>query len=212
MVEGKAVRLEAEPGHGDRDKYNRLLRYVYLADGRLLNAEIIAQGYGHAYTRFPFSKMEEFRQLERDARENGRGLWGDTQAKTAAPAPASAETEVYATRTGTKYHAAGCRYLAKSKISLKLGEAAQRYQPCSVCSPPERAATHPIGPGAGTTSTPKTPAGSDHAAQAVYVTRTGSKYHRGGCRYLSKSKIPISLKDARARYGPCSDCRPPTGR
>lgn len=44
----------------------------------------------------------------------------------------------------------------------------------------------------------------------VYVTRTGAKYHRDGCRYLSKSKIPISLEDARRRYGPCSVCRPPT--
>jgi len=40
----------------------------------LLNAEIIKQGYGHAYTQFPFSHMEEFRQLEREAREERRGL------------------------------------------------------------------------------------------------------------------------------------------
>lgn len=33
---------------------------------------------------------------------------------------------------------------------------------------------------------------------AVYVTRTGSKYHRDGCRYLSRSRIPISLRDAKA--------------
>ena len=50
-------------------------QFVYLPDGRLLNAEIIAQGYGHAYTRFRFAKMEEFRALEREAREKGRGLW-----------------------------------------------------------------------------------------------------------------------------------------
>ncbi|HPO08470.1 MAG TPA: hypothetical protein PLZ55_07360, partial [bacterium] len=43
----------------------------------------------------------------------------------------------------------------------------------------------------------------------VYVTRTGSKYHRDGCRYLSKSKIPMPLKEAAARYGPCSVCDPP---
>jgi len=35
------------------------------------------------------------------------------------------------------------------------------------------------------------------------------KYHRDGCRYLSKSKIPISLSDAQAQgYEPCSVCRP----
>jgi micrococcal nuclease len=78
LAEGQRVRLEPDPQNADRDKYNRLLRYVYLPDGRLLNAEIIAQGYGHAYTRFPFAKMEEFRALEREAREAGRGLWSDS--------------------------------------------------------------------------------------------------------------------------------------
>lgn len=43
----------------------------------------------------------------------------------------------------------------------------------------------------------------------VYVTKTGAKYHRGGCRYLSKSKISISLDAARRSYGPCSVCNPP---
>jgi len=83
MAEGAVVRLETDPGTADRDKYNRLLRYVYLPDGKLLNAEIIAQGYGFAYTSFPFSKMEEFRQLEREAREAGRGLWSEAATEAA---------------------------------------------------------------------------------------------------------------------------------
>jgi len=45
----------------------------------------------------------------------------------------------------------------------------------------------------------------------VYITRTGRKYHTTDCRYLSKSKIPITLKEAIQRgYTPCSVCRPPT--
>lgn len=43
----------------------------------------------------------------------------------------------------------------------------------------------------------------------VYVTKTGSKYHRSGCQYLKKSKIPMALSDARQSYGPCSKCTPP---
>ena len=44
----------------------------------------------------------------------------------------------------------------------------------------------------------------------VYITETGECYHRGDCRYLSHSKIPISLKDAKAQgYRPCSVCDPP---
>jgi len=39
------------------------------------NAEIIRQGYGHAMTRYPFSRKEEFRRLEREVCEKGRALW-----------------------------------------------------------------------------------------------------------------------------------------
>ena len=73
MVEGKEVRLEFD--WQKRDKYGRLLAYVYLTDGTFLNAEIIKQGYGFAYTRFPFKYLEEFRKYEREARDNKRGLW-----------------------------------------------------------------------------------------------------------------------------------------
>ena len=48
-------------------------------------------------------------------------------------------------------------------------------------------------------------------AQTVYITKTGAKYHRGSCRYLSRSKIPISLEEAKNKgYGACSVCKPPT--
>ena len=44
----------------------------------------------------------------------------------------------------------------------------------------------------------------------VYITRTGKKYHRLGCRYLRKSCIPISLTEAKRRgYTPCKVCKPP---
>lgn len=73
MVEGKKVRLEFD--RQPWDKYGRLLAYVYLPDGTLLNAEIIRQGYGFACTEYPFQHLEEFRRLEREARERRRGLW-----------------------------------------------------------------------------------------------------------------------------------------
>ena len=73
MCEGKTVRLEYDQTR--RDKYARLLAYVYLEDGTFVNAEIIKQGYGFAYTKFPFKYMEEFRAYERDAREKKMGLW-----------------------------------------------------------------------------------------------------------------------------------------
>jgi len=78
MVEGKRVRLEFDQANahlGHKDRYKRTLAYIFLEDGTLLNAEIIMHGYGHAYTRFLFARMEEFRQYEREAREAKRGLW-----------------------------------------------------------------------------------------------------------------------------------------
>jgi hypothetical protein len=46
--------------------------------------------------------------------------------------------------------------------------------------------------------------------QTVYITKTGKKYHLATCRYLSQSKIAISLKDAKANgYTACSVCKPP---
>jgi len=73
LAEGKAVRLEYD--EDTRDQFDRTLAYVYLPDGTFLNAEIIRQGYGFAYTRFPHRYQQEFVQLEREAREQGRGLW-----------------------------------------------------------------------------------------------------------------------------------------
>jgi septal ring factor EnvC (AmiA/AmiB activator) len=44
----------------------------------------------------------------------------------------------------------------------------------------------------------------------VYVTNTGKKYHRDGCQYLSRSRIPIKLSEAKDQgYTPCSKCSPP---
>jgi micrococcal nuclease len=72
---GKQVRLAFD--WDTRDKYGRLLAYIYTEDQRCHNAQLIREGYGHAYARFPFRFMEEFRALEREARREKRGLWGE---------------------------------------------------------------------------------------------------------------------------------------
>lgn len=73
MLEGKSVSIEYD--QTIKDKYNRTLGYVYLEDGTLVNGKIIEEGYGFAYTRFPFARLEQFRTLERGAREKSKGLW-----------------------------------------------------------------------------------------------------------------------------------------
>lgn len=54
-----------------------------------------------------------------------------------------------------------------------------------------------------------TPAQSQNNEYIVYITKTGSKYHRNGCRYLSRSQISISKSNAISEgYTPCSVCNP----
>ena len=76
LVEGKRVRLEFDLEK--RDKYKRLLAYVYLKDATFVNAEIVKQGYASLMTYPPNVKYaDEFLKLYREARENKRGLWGE---------------------------------------------------------------------------------------------------------------------------------------
>lgn len=77
LIGTQKVRLEADPTNQNRDRYDRLLRYVYLPDGRLVQAELIKNGYGFAYTLFPFTKKDAFVKLESDAKTNSKGLWGN---------------------------------------------------------------------------------------------------------------------------------------
>lgn len=77
LIGGQKVRLEADPTNQNRDRYDRLLRYVYLPDNRLVAQEVIANGYGFAYTQFPFTKKDIFVQAEEQAKTGNKGLWGN---------------------------------------------------------------------------------------------------------------------------------------
>lgn len=78
LVEGKQVRLEADTSQGDRGKYGRLLRYVFLPDGTFVNDLMIRQGYAYEYTyRIPYQYQSQFKQAEQEARAKKRGLWDD---------------------------------------------------------------------------------------------------------------------------------------
>ena len=76
--EGKTVRLELLSGN-TRDKYGRLLAYVHLPGGTMLNRELIRQGYGYADPRFPHPLTSEFQQLQAQARAADAGLWKDVK-------------------------------------------------------------------------------------------------------------------------------------
>lgn len=194
LVEGRTVQLVFDVEQ--RDRYGRLLAYVYLYS-LFVNAELVRQGYAQVSTVPPNVKHAElFVRLQREAREANRGLWGLIPQEPV-EGPISANTVVYVTRTGTKYHKDGCRYLSQSKIPMTLGEASGRYGPCSVCNPP-------------VLRVQAQPQPQQRSDPTVYVTRTGSKYHKSGCRYLSRSRIPMRLSEAKRRgLTACSVCRPP---
>lgn len=97
LLTGERVRVELDPSQDERDKYDRLLAYVYRDDGLFINQHLIEEGYGHEYTYFlPYKYQEEFQAAENNARENERGLWAPgicEEAKTApAPAPKTQST------------------------------------------------------------------------------------------------------------------------
>lgn len=77
LIADKHVRLERDPENEDRDRYGRLLRYAYLPDETLVQQEIIRNGYGFAYTIYPFTKKEAFVAHEEQAKTDAKGLWGN---------------------------------------------------------------------------------------------------------------------------------------
>jgi micrococcal nuclease len=90
LLEGQTVFLEKDVSETDR--FGRLLRYVYLESGEMVNELLVLDGYARVSTFPPDVKYQErFLAAERQAREAGRGLWGPvcvpTAVPTAAPAP-----------------------------------------------------------------------------------------------------------------------------
>lgn len=74
LLEKKRVRLEFDIQ--ERDKYYRLLAYVYLPDGKMVNKILLQEGYAQVMTVPPNVKYQkEFIKLQRKAREEKKGLW-----------------------------------------------------------------------------------------------------------------------------------------
>lgn len=73
LVGGKKVRLEKDIS--DRDRYGRLLRYIYV-DDIFVNAELVRQGYAHAHAYPPDIKYQTYLETaEEEARRMNRGIW-----------------------------------------------------------------------------------------------------------------------------------------
>ena len=76
---GKDVLISFDPTQDKRDRYDRLLLYIWLPDGTLFNQLIIQEGYAFEYTyRIPYQYQDAFKAAENDARNAARGLWSPT--------------------------------------------------------------------------------------------------------------------------------------
>jgi cytoskeletal protein CcmA (bactofilin family) len=94
-----------------KDHFGRTLAYVYLPDGPFLNAEIVKQGYGHAYTQFPFRYSVAFQGYEREAREDSLGLG----AAESAPTSAMGDVRVWVNTASGVYHCPGTQYYGQTR-------------------------------------------------------------------------------------------------
>lgn len=75
LILGKTVYLQQDIS--EVDKYDRLLRYVYLSDGTLLNIALVEGGYAEAVSYPPDTKYAAlFNAAEEAARKAGLGMWG----------------------------------------------------------------------------------------------------------------------------------------
>ena len=133
LLEGKTVTLVRDIE--DRDKYGRLLRYVY-QDGLFVNEALIRDGYARVYTYPPnVAHAQEFVVAERVARSAKRGLWGNvcTNKTPQTPSPSSpTQTETAPTGCTIKgnintsgehiYHMSGCGSYTKTRIDTTKGE------------------------------------------------------------------------------------------
>lgn len=131
ILSGKRALLESDPAQGERDKYGRLLRYVFLEDGINFNLLMIREGYAYEYTYdLPYKYQAEFKQAQKYAEKNGLGLWGklcegQTSVTTAPAAPAAGACVIKGNINAKKekiYHAPGCGSYDKTVIDESAGE------------------------------------------------------------------------------------------
>jgi micrococcal nuclease len=75
---GARVELQPDPGQDRLDRYGRLLAYVWLADGRLLEDEQLRAGWAttYVYRGKPVHLFGRLSASERVARQARRGVWG----------------------------------------------------------------------------------------------------------------------------------------
>ncbi len=77
LLSGRSVSLRLDKTQSALDKFKRLLAYVYRDDGIFINQYLLENGYAREYTyNKKYQNQKEFKEIEKKAREEKRGLWG----------------------------------------------------------------------------------------------------------------------------------------
>lgn len=140
LVLGKKVKMEKDVS--ERDRYGRLLRYVYVGN-IFVNAELVKQGYAMAYTHPPDVKYSDlFVKLQQEARNAGRGLWQTASDSGNSEVQNTGSSEVYvASKNSDVFHYPDCNWAKRispnNLIKFNSREAALNSgrRPCKVCNP-----------------------------------------------------------------------------
>lgn len=130
LLTGKKVIIESDSSQGERDKYDRLLRYVFFEDGTSFNLLMIKEGYAYEYTYDTAYKYQaKFKEAQKEAETNKAGLWGDTCNGKATPVDITQTGSNSCTIKGNInskgekiYHAFGCGSYNKTTIDESKGE------------------------------------------------------------------------------------------
>lgn len=78
ILEGHKIRLELDQSQGERDRYGRLLSFVFRDDNMLVNKFMLQNGFAYEYTyNKPYKYQDDFKRDESYAKENEIGLWSE---------------------------------------------------------------------------------------------------------------------------------------
>lgn len=131
QLTGKTIQLEFDVQ--ERDKYGRLLAYVYV-DGKMYNKTLLEEGHAKVATFPPNVKyVDEFQRLEQQAQKKQVGMWQGYTLKT--------EGNFIGSKNSQKYHLTDCQGAKKISDHNKVWfdteqeAAAAGYQPCAICLP-----------------------------------------------------------------------------
>lgn len=79
LLKNQSVYLSGDKQNNNRDKYNRLLRYVFMQDGTFVEEALLKNGYAYNYDYFPSRFKEQFNKWEEEAQQRGLGLWRECE-------------------------------------------------------------------------------------------------------------------------------------